>query len=80
MKLPIRTFWLMSDNIDRISAQGDVRALTVAVCGQGGEPATRLRESLVVEIGQVVKLREDPTNAARDEEGFHELKMMAQGF
>lgn len=82
MKLPIKTFWLMSANIDRILAQKDMRALTVAVCGQGGEAAKDHRKQLVLEIGSVVKTDELSAtkalmNAERDESGFAELKIMA---
>lgn len=78
MGTPIKTFWLLNGNIDRISAQGDIRRLTVAACSQGGEAATAHRERLVLEIGTVVKLEVDPIrDAVRDEAGFAELRNMA---
>lgn len=73
MRLPIKTFWLMNDSIDRIMAQKDMRALTVAVCGQNGEAAQEHRERLVLEVGAVAKTDENQ----RDEKGFAELKKMA---
>lgn len=78
MNLPIRTFWLMNSNIDRILAQQDMRSLSVAVCGQGGaEAAQEYRKRLVIEVGTIVKLEENPIlEAVRDEEGFEALKTM----
>lgn len=78
MDLPIKTFWLMSNNIERISAQRDLRSLTVAVCGQGGEAAHEYRQRLILEVGKIVKLDSNPMNAVRDEAGFEELKKLAQ--
>lgn len=80
MSLPIKTFWMLNNNIERIQAQKDMRALTVAVCGQGGgEAAQNFRERLVIEAGEVVKLKFDPIReAVRDEEGFSALREMAQ--
>lgn len=80
MALPVRTFWFMNQNIERIQAQKDMRSLTVAVCGQGGgEAAQEFRQKLVIEAGTVVKLKFDPMrDAVRDEEGFSALREMAQ--
>jgi hypothetical protein len=80
MVMPVRAFWLMNSNIDRIQAQKDMRSLTVAVCGQGGgEAAQSFRQRLVIEAGEVVKLKFDPIReAVRDEEGFSALREMAQ--
>lgn len=80
MGMPIRTFWFMNTNIERIQAQKDMRSLTVAVCGQGGgEAAQEFRQRLVIEAGTAVKLRFDPIReAVRDEEGFSALRDMAQ--
>jgi hypothetical protein len=80
MTLPIRSFWMMNANIDRLTAQKDMRALTVAVCGQGGEAAQAHREQLILEVGTVVKLDDSPmsaANTARDESGFADLKAMS---
>lgn len=78
MELPIKTFWLMNDSIDRISAKSDMRSLTIAACSQSGESATSHRERLVLEVGTMVKLDDDPIkNAVRDQGGFDELRKMA---
>ncbi|MCL2874778.1 MAG: hypothetical protein FWF12_00490 [Betaproteobacteria bacterium] len=79
MRMPIRTFWFMNSNIERIQAQKDMRSLTVAVCGQGGETAQQFHERLIVEAGTVVRLKFDPMrNAHRDEAGFSALRDMAK--
>jgi hypothetical protein len=79
MAIPIKTFWLLNQNIDRIEAQKDRRSLSVAVCGQGGaEAASSLHERLVIESGEVVKLKFDPVrDAERDQDGFNALKELA---
>jgi hypothetical protein len=80
MALPIKTFWFMNATIDRINAQKDMRSLNVAVCGQGGEGATDYREKLILEIGTIVKVIDDPmsaANTAHDKAGLADLKVMA---
>jgi hypothetical protein len=75
--LLIKTFWLMSGNIDRIMAQMDMRKLSVANVAQGGEEAAKeYRQKLVVEAGMIVKLSKKAEHA-RDEQGFSELKELA---
>lgn len=80
MATPIKTFWFMNASIDRINAQEDMRSLSVAVCSQGGEIALNHRERLVLEIGTVVTVTNNPlsaVNTARDKAGFADLKAMA---
>lgn len=78
MNVPIRTFWLMNSNIDRIEAQKDMRTLSVAVHSQGSDAAQQHQRQLIVELGSVVKLDTHPVRTAvRDEEGFAALKEMA---
>lgn len=80
MALPVRTFWFMNATIDRVNAQKDMRSLSVAVCAEGGERATNHRERLVLEIGTIVTITDNPmsaANTARDEAGFADLRAMA---
>lgn len=81
MRLPLKTFWLMSANIDRIEARKDMRAMTVAQMAQATpDGVQKFREALVIEAGEIVKLDEsatDPRNVKRDETGFADLKRMA---
>lgn len=79
MRLPIKTFWLMHANIDRIKAQEDMRSLTVSIGAQaGGEAVKSIRQQLIVEAGTIVKAAPaDPLDAQRDEKGFAELKALS---
>lgn len=80
LALPLRTFWLMNTNIDRIQAQADLRSLSVANMAQAQEDSAReFRQRLVVETGTIVKLEADsPLHATRDEAGFAELKALSR--
>jgi hypothetical protein len=78
MNLPIKTFWMLNSNVERISAQKDMRSLTVAVCGQDGEASQSYKESLIAEVGTIVKLEFDPiSTAVRDEDASTVLKELA---
>lgn len=79
MDLPIKAFWLMNKNIDRIAARQDMRRLSIAMCAQSSEAANQLRDSLNAESGTVVKMEaESPLTAVRDERAFAELKGLAE--
>jgi len=74
--LPFKLFWLMSNNISRLRAEKDVRALMIANCSQAQDATVELRSSLITELGTIMKV--DPiASAVRDVEGFNELKAMA---
>lgn len=73
LELPIRTFWLYSNNIQRIEADKARRQLRVHVHGTTGEDAQALMDLLSDEVGEVVKLngtrlpsfkRDDPASIA----------------
>lgn len=84
MQLPLKTFWLMSRNVERIEAKKDLRAMSVAIVAQSNaESSTKFRQALVVEAGVIVKLdgeaaEASPLEAKRDDSGFADLKMMAR--
>ena len=77
MRLPIRTFWLLNSNIERISAQGDLRQLSLVLNSQAQrqEDLNRFRDTLVLELDEPWKF--DPLDAQRDEKGFEKLRAMA---
>ena len=82
MTLPIKAFWFMNAQIERINAQRDIRSLDVisATNSPDIETVTSYRERLVIEIGEVVresKASSSPMDAVRDEVGFAELRAMA---
>jgi hypothetical protein len=76
LELPIMTFWLMSGNIRRIRADGDLRELVLGAAVQSSEGIKEYQEKLVLELGTVISSPAVP-DETRDEEGFAELKMMA---
>ena len=79
MALPIKTFWLLSGNVERISAQKDIRSFSVSSHCQDSEGSTAFRERLVLEIGETVKMEPGAeTLAAVDVEGLEDLRKMAQ--
>lgn len=87
MALPIKTFWLMNSNIERIEAQRDLRKLTVANAAQSQEGSENCRQRLIVEAGTIVKLEGGPQRGGRpyvheerDEAGFAELKELSKLF
>lgn len=83
LRLPLKTFWLMHKNIDRIEAKNDMRAMSVALVAQSTpDTAKQFRQELVIEAGTIVKLEGEaaeasPLNAKRDDAGFSDLKRMA---
>lgn len=79
MELPLKTFWLLSNNIDRITARADLRAFGTATAAQATpEYVKTYHDRLNKEVGVIVKTKaESPLDAKRDEEGFNLLKRMA---
>lgn len=76
--MPLKRFWLMSNNINRLMAEKDMRSLSVAGSAQSSEGFAEYRKQLIVEIGTV--LRDDaPVSSERDTAGFEELRAMAAG-
>ena len=86
LDMPLRRFWLLHRNIDRIAAEEGQRALHIAAMSQSGEGYSDLMEKLQERVGEVVVFDEDTTeqelkfipNAERDQEGFNALKMMGR--
>jgi len=79
MALPLKTFWFMSNNIDRLTARSDIRAFGAQAAAQSTqEYAMSYQRRLNDEAGTVMKLKtESPLDAKRDEAGFAELRSMA---
>jgi hypothetical protein len=78
--LPLRTFWLMHNNIDRIEAQRDMRTLSIGVAAQStNEAAQEVRSRLEIERGEVVVVDEQQARAAEtlDAEGLDELRTLS---
>jgi hypothetical protein len=60
MKLPLRTFWSLNRNVDRLRAEQDLRSLQVSAAaqsaGEGGEGIKFLSDHLRGEIGSPIVL------------------------
>ena len=75
MRLPICTFWMMSAQINRVRAEGELRQLNIVVSGGSAEGAKETRERLLEEMGTVATGID--THWERDEEGFEGLRQLA---
>jgi hypothetical protein len=81
--LPLKSFWMMAENIDRIAAQSDMRRLTVASAAHlGGEASQSVRNRLEIEKGDIVVLDEEEMRQATrleeklDAKGLNELRTL----
>ena len=72
--MPIRCFWTLSGNINRIQAQDDIRALSLACYSQDKEAATTYRERLEMEMGTVYEYTIDIAKEKLDRKGLQALK------
>ena len=83
MALPLKTFWLMNKNADRIMALSDLRGQMVAMSSQfDSEQITSFRQQLSLEAGDLVKTEkgeetDSRLEAKRDDAGFASLQMMS---
>lgn len=73
MELPLRTFWSLNRNVDRLRAEQDIRSLQVATAAQtvedGGDAVKFLSEHLRMEIGSPIIIEKK-----FDRSKFEELK------
>lgn len=75
LSLPIRFFWTLHINIDRIQAQKDMRSLSLMNCAfVGGEGAKKYRELLIMELGDVQEVKTDPMKEVLDRAALADLK------
>jgi hypothetical protein len=74
MALPIRAFWTMNRNINRLLAETDLRALMLHVSRQTSESCMAYEAKLRAEVFPADQV--DPLKAERDEAGFAELRAM----
>lgn len=74
--MPIRCFWTLLGNINRIQAQDDLRSLSIACYSQDNKASQTYRETLIVEIGQVYEYQKIPNQDKLDREGLKALKAL----
>lgn len=80
MAIPIKTFWLLDNNVDRLMAHEDKRQLHIAsVSAMDGKRVGEISKILDIEVGQPpIKTKFDPVKTAvRDEAGIANLKALA---
>lgn len=86
LNMPIKLFWMMCNNIQRIQARDDLRQLSIAstsaiVGSMGGssEPLQQLNEALIGERGVVIKAKFDPIReAVLDRAGLERLRNLGK--
>lgn len=54
LALPLRVFWMLNRNLDRLRAEEDLRALPIIMAQHGGEAVKELQERLVEQLGTPV--------------------------
>lgn len=74
MALPVRAFWTLNRNVNRLLAEEDLRALMLHTQRQSVEGAVSYDKKLRAEVFPADQL--DPLKAERDEAGFAALKAM----
>ncbi len=83
--MPIKLFWMMSNNVQRIQARNDLRALNVSsvsamLGGMNGsvKGLQDLSERLADERGDVIKVKFDPIASAQlDRKGLEKLRKLS---
>ena len=70
--MPLRVFWLLHSNINRLLAETDMRELSIATACQGAEGTKELYEKLFLEYDEPFK--GDPLEEQPDQIGIEELK------
>lgn len=80
LKTPVVTFWMLNKNIDRLSAEKDMRTAHVAVLSQSEDGIKTLFDDLRKQMGTVVDF--DRMLAKQQEEldraGLHSLKELGK--
>lgn len=83
MRLPLKTFWLYSKNIDRILSEVDLRQLQLVASATSSEAYGSMQENLRKQLGMIVKVKakaQDAQEEQLDRAGLADLKAMARGF
>lgn len=85
MRLPLKTFWLYSKNIDRILSEVDLRQLQLVASATSSEAYGSMQANLRKQIGMIVKVKDQgKAHGAQEEQldraGLADLKAMARGF
>ncbi|MCG5512861.1 hypothetical protein [Ectothiorhodospira shaposhnikovii] len=78
LAMPVRRFWLMNANINRIQAEGDLRQLVLLTTAQAadGDVREKQRQALVAEMGNVMVMNR---REELDRSGLELLRAMSKG-
>lgn len=78
--MPMRTFWMMHRNIDRLMAESDLRMLSVIAYGQSGEGIEQFSQDMRRQMGRVVEFDEVKRALSEelDSEGLSTLKNLGK--
>ena len=77
LALPVKTFWLLHKNVDRISAERDMRMIMVMGSVQSSEALNGMTASLRKQMGVVVEIDEAAAaveDAVFDRSGLDSLR------
>lgn len=78
--MPVKAFWAMHKNIDRLQAESSLKLLQVMASVQNGEAYKRTETSLTKTIGDIIVI--DQAQAAQveqlDRAGLNKLKVLSQ--
>jgi hypothetical protein len=81
MRMPLKTFWLYSKNIDRILSEVDLRQLQLVASATSSEAYGSMQDRLRQQMGMIVKVKaQDAQEEQLDRAGLTDLKAMARGF
>lgn len=75
--MPIRSFWLFYRNVERIMALHDLHVMNVSnVAFAKAEQINKVRQSLVLTIGDEVKAQASQLTEKLDRKGLNELRAL----
>lgn len=72
-KTPLKTFWMLHKNVDRISAERDQRSALIAIKSQSSEGMTEMMKDLRDQMGTTIVTVEHTGNTKLDVDALHGL-------
>lgn len=60
LNLPLKRFWFLANQVDRIRAEEDMRQLQLLACAQSSEGFESAVESLRTQMGQIYVWKPEP--------------------
>lgn len=78
LKLPLKTFWLLNRQLNRLRAEEDLRRLKISVASGSEEGFNTAHGELVKELGSPVIMEDKPNDTVLDQKRFLELQERMQ--